>query len=414
MIQEKIKHPGFYCACDTQYLNTLAKALGSSINRHAPWAHMHFHVFDGTDQDRLWCLANGFTYSSEPTPREYSDTPEQKKAYWVNARFMRIPDLFHDDTAVISLDADSIMIADLSRDQFDQDMHHSWVTTSANRGQRSLGSAVGFAADQARHYLKERLQQHLDHGQLYWYLDQEIMDLMLEQGVILEMDLRYSDFKMRPHSYVWTGKGERKSNSVLVEKRNLFMRTPSQRYALDDENPHLGGNFVDSDPATWCPSAWQYVIEQFDIKSVMDVGSGRGHAARWFYRQGLEVTAIEGLSENVQYSIHPAQLHDITQGPYLTQVDLVNCIEVVEHIEEQYLDHLMTTLTQGRLVLMTHAVPGQKGYHHVNCQPSQYWIDHFDQRGYRLLQAESEQLRKLAGQDGGKHIARNGMLFVRD
>jgi uncharacterized protein (DUF1330 family) len=62
---------------------------------------------------------------------------------------------------------------------------------------------------------------------------------------------------------------------------------------------------------------------------------------------------------------------------------------------------------------MTHAVPGQKGWHHVNCQPSEYWINHLSSRGYELLEDDSKTIQKLSASDGGKHIARNGMVFKR-
>ena len=411
MIDKKLTKDGFYCACDTVYFNTLAKALGNSINRNAPWAHMHFHIFDGTDTDRQWCLANGFTYTSEKTPKGYLATPEDKKAFWVNARFILLPDIYEDSARVMSLDADSLLVNPLSPEQFQQDMQTSWVTVSGKREQRSLGSAVGFAADSARHKLAKKLQHHLETARLEWYLDQIVMDELLEQNIFSEMDRRYSDFKMKEESFIWTGKGDRKNSDTFKEKQMQYTKTT--KYVLDESKPHLGGNYSDSDPCTWCPSAWDYVIKKFNVKSVMDVGSGRGHAARWFARQGMAVTAIEGLIDNVENSIHPAQLHDLTQAPFLSKVDLVNCIEVVEHIEEEYLDNLLTTLTQGQLLLMTHAVPGQKGHHHVNCQPSEYWIDHLAARGFQLLEQDSQQVRELAGKDGGKHIARNGMLFAK-
>jgi hypothetical protein len=70
-------------------------------------------------------------------------------------------------------------------------------------------------------------------------------------------------------------------------------------------------------------------------------------------------------------------------------------------------------LFQGKYLLMTHAVPGQKGWHHVNCQPSDYWINHLKNRNYFLLEEDTRTIQSLARQDGGKHIFRNGMLFEK-
>lgn len=185
------------------------------------------------------------------------------------------------------------------------------------------------------------------------------------------------------------------------------------KYVLDENKPHLGGNFADGDPATWCPSAWKYILTKYNVKSVMDVGAGRGWAAKWFAEQGASVVAIEGLKENVDTAVVPMVLHDLTEGPFTANVEFVNCIEVVEHIEEKYIENLLDTLCQGSLLLMTHAVPGQKGWHHVNCQVSQYWIDHLARKGFALMSDDTSEIQKLAASDGGKHIARNGVLFAR-
>jgi len=186
-----------------------------------------------------------------------------------------------------------------------------------------------------------------------------------------------------------------------------------QAYVLDETKPHLGGNFAEIDPACWCPNVWSYIVSKYNVKTAMDVGSGNGRAAEWFAKQGLTVTAIEGLEKNVENSAHPAVLHDITTGPYINPVDFVNCIEVVEHIEETFLDNLLTTLCQGNYILITHALPGQKGWHHVNCQPSDYWIDHIESKGFEFLSEESNKIRKIAEDESAIHIAKNGLFFKK-
>ena len=179
------------------------------------------------------------------------------------------------------------------------------------------------------------------------------------------------------------------------------------------DEPHLGGNVKEGDPYTFCPQVWSYVIERFGIRSVLDLGSGSGNAADWFHRHGLRTVAVEGLAENVQNSLFPAVCHDLTKAPVITDVDLVHCQEVVEHIEEQYLDHLLRSLGCGRVILMTHALPGQTGYHHVNLQTAEYWVKHLASRGYNLLIEDSNRVRRLAQQENAVYMQRSGLLFHR-
>jgi hypothetical protein len=175
---------------------------------------------------------------------------------------------------------------------------------------------------------------------------------------------------------------------------------------------HLGGSIKVGDPFTYCPTVWNYVINRFSIESVLDLGSGCGNASWYFHKKGLKVIAVDGFHESVMSSIYPSIQHDITVSPVITRVGLVHCHEVVEHIEEQYLDNLLTSLMSGKFILMTHATPGQDGYHHVNCQPSEYWISHLQNRGCRLLEVDSERIKYYAKQDGASYMKATGMIFV--
>ena len=182
--------------------------------------------------------------------------------------------------------------------------------------------------------------------------------------------------------------------------------------ALDPNKPHLGGNFIELNPSTHCPNAWNYVINKYNIKSVLDVGSGSGYAAQWFSEQGVITTAIDGLEYNVQNAVYPTQQVDLTERPFCIGVDLVNCIEVVEHIEEKYLDNLLTTLCCGKFLMMTHGLPGQEGHHHVNCQPKEYWIDRLQARGFKEIVDDSNRLKSLAKK--AHHIKDSVMLFRKE
>jgi SAM-dependent methyltransferase len=183
------------------------------------------------------------------------------------------------------------------------------------------------------------------------------------------------------------------------------------KYVVDNSKPHLGGNLPGGDPSTFCPKSWSYIIEKYQIKSVTDIGSGLGHAANWFSQNGLNVIAIDGLEDNVRNSIYPAQMVDLTEKAFVESVDLVNCIEVVEHIEEKYLDNLLDTLCAGKYLLMTHAIPGQDGWHHVNCQWEDYWIDNLNKKGFILSKIDTEEIRNRAHK--AKHIKRSGLFFIK-
>lgn len=181
----------------------------------------------------------------------------------------------------------------------------------------------------------------------------------------------------------------------------------------DSNEPHLGGNILQGDAFTFCPLVWNYVAKRFCVQSVLDLGSGIGNAAHYFHGLGLKVVAIEGALANVRKSFYPAVCHDLTNGPVRSKVDLVHCQEVVEHIDPKYLDNLLDSLACGRVVLMTHALPGDGGHHHVNEQPTDYWVKHMASRGYVFLEEDSQRIRNLAEADGAVFMARTGLLFAK-
>jgi SAM-dependent methyltransferase len=174
---------------------------------------------------------------------------------------------------------------------------------------------------------------------------------------------------------------------------------------------HLGGNLVEGDALTFAPRAFDYLVDRFAVASVLDLGSGLGHAARYFKKRGCDVLAVDGLAVNVKQALYPTVQIDLTRQPVLTRVDLVHCQEVVEHIEEAFLENLLSSLVTGRIIVMTNALPGQDGYHHVNCQPTEYWVNHLASRGCTVLAEDTRRVRKLAEADGALYLARTGLVL---
>lgn len=184
-------------------------------------------------------------------------------------------------------------------------------------------------------------------------------------------------------------------------------------FVINENAPHLGGNLWQGDPWTFAPRVWQYMIDRFAVNSVLDVGSGRGHAAHWFHRSGCMTVAIDAEERNVASALYPTVMHDIAAAPFICPVDLAHCQEVVEHIPPQYLGNLMQTLCNGDTVIMSHGEPGQAGHNHVNLQLQGYWIEEFDKRGFALLEDDTIRIRKLAAGEAAHHLARSGLVFGR-
>lgn len=177
------------------------------------------------------------------------------------------------------------------------------------------------------------------------------------------------------------------------------------------EGPNgLGGNIKGGDPATHCPRVWEWMVGRFGVRHAIDVGCGEGHAALAISRLGVYVVAMDGMRHHD--AVFPIVCHDMRDGPFvIDNIDLVWSSEFVEHVGAHYVGNIIETFREARVVIMSHALPGQAGHHHVNCQPPEYWIERMETVGMRMLGQDTAKLRELAAMDGAYHMARTGMVF---
>jgi SAM-dependent methyltransferase len=202
---------------------------------------------------------------------------------------------------------------------------------------------------------------------------------------------------------------------IVRNRIRRFSRKPKHIiHAFDPKNPSLGGNKIGGDPCTYHPALWSFLVERFSVKSILDVGCGEGHCVKYFSDLGIRAVGFDGLQANIERAVVPITLHDLRSGPFIMPVDLVLCCEVVEHIEEKYLPNLLQSLANGRVIAMTHALPGQGGYHHVNCKPPSYWIKNLETLGYTFLPQETRKGISLIKASGRwTYFIETGLILER-
>lgn len=134
-------------------------------------------------------------------------------------------------------------------------------------------------------------------------------------------------------------------------------------------------------------------------QSVIDVGCGRGvWAAEWRRRGVAQCLGVDGEYVSRSSLLIPETdflARDLTKPFDLgRRFDLVQCLEVAEHVPSNAAAVLIDTLVRhGDIVIFSAAVPGQGGEHHVNERPFKYWRSLFHSRGYRMYDAVRPSLR---------------------
>ena len=176
---------------------------------------------------------------------------------------------------------------------------------------------------------------------------------------------------------------------------------------------HLGGFYTTVDKASHCPEMFKYLIENLDINSVLDIGCGMGYQMQEFMKYCDEVVGVDGSEYATSNSPVKESIfkHDFSVGELETEdrFDLCWCCEFVEHVKEEFRDNFLSSFAFCKYVAMTHAVPGQGGHHHVNCQPREYWVEHMSRFGFEFDEELTDQLKELAGK--GTHYGNTGLFF---
>jgi len=182
---------------------------------------------------------------------------------------------------------------------------------------------------------------------------------------------------------------------------------------MNDLPNHLGGhmnvNHIDL-------GALQYLHTTFKVKSLLDVGCGLGEMKNLCDQLNISYMGIDG-DWTVWRDHNNIILHDYTKGKstwtYDHTYDLAWSTEFVEHVEEKYIDNFMNDIVKCKYALITHALPRKKGYHHVNCQTQDYWINIFSKYNFKFDEKTTKIIRAKSSMER-EFIRENGLFFKKE
>jgi hypothetical protein len=190
---------------------------------------------------------------------------------------------------------------------------------------------------------------------------------------------------------------------ITDEEDKLIQRS---FYGGKGDRPHLGG-FTDFDCMGVSPSLWKHMVSHLGIKSVLDVGCGRGVSTSWFVTHELEfVQCVEGSHDAVSQSIVPEKErhvieHDFSRGPWWPDrtVDAVWAVEFTEHVGRNYQPNYATAFRKAALIFVTHSNWG--GWHHVEVHNDDWWRVRWEAAGLVYSEILTNEAREVAMNDQG-------------
>jgi len=122
-------------------------------------------------------------------------------------------------------------------------------------------------------------------------------------------------------------------------------------------------------------------------ETILDLGCG------WTkkYAKYLNADGYDGNPNTLDGTIL-----DISQPFTLPKTySLVICLEVIEHIPQQYEQTVLNNITKHTTnhIILSWAQPNQPGRNHVNCKPQHYVTSQMQQRGYTLHNQHTKHLK---------------------
>lgn len=125
-----------------------------------------------------------------------------------------------------------------------------------------------------------------------------------------------------------------------------------------------------------------------------DLGCGDGSYVRHFNDRGIKTI---GFDNNPEYEDDIFKA-DLTEKLDIRPLDVVLCLEVGEHIPEQFQDVFLDNVTRlaTKRVILSWGIPDQEGHGHVNCRTNNWVKVQMAQRGWRYEAAPSNDFRKAA------------------
>lgn len=129
---------------------------------------------------------------------------------------------------------------------------------------------------------------------------------------------------------------------------------------------------------------------------VIDFGCGRATLLRYLHDRGFEqLHGIEG-TDFPAFEYGNIAVQDLTEPFIKDPIGNSICLEVGEHIEQEYADQFIKNIVENtsKRLILSWAIPGQSGIGHVNCKHNIWVIDRFEISGFKLDVEDTLEIRQ--------------------
>lgn len=146
--------------------------------------------------------------------------------------------------------------------------------------------------------------------------------------------------------------------------------------------------------------------------SILDLGAGVGHYEAPYRACGLSWRGFDGSANIEEATDGRVAWADLSVPIDVGPADWVQSLEVGEHLPAQFTDIFVDNLCRHarKGIVLSWAVPGQGGRHHVNNRDNAFVVTALAKRGFALDSARTRTMRSSATLSWMK---RTSMIFTR-
>jgi hypothetical protein len=146
-----------------------------------------------------------------------------RQTYYACVRFVRLAELLRPGQRCLSIDVDGLV-----RGRFvDQLGTEDFYLYEKPKDGTHLAGALLFNGTAGSHnFLQEyaqRLRSSISKHDLYWFLDQIILDQLVPKYHKGLLPMSYIDWAMRDESAIWSAKGKRKELEVFKQEQRKYL-----------------------------------------------------------------------------------------------------------------------------------------------------------------------------------------------
>ena len=244
-----------YAAADSIYFDLHARPLIKSVLANTSEHRVHIHIYDPRPDQIEFCNS----YPGVSCTYEYLDDqefdlvlkywqsrttynndrqaqmgkkgrtfgPEElkrliKQTYYACARFVRLAELLHPGQRCLSIDVDGLVRGDFDVDLGAEDFY---LYEKPKDGTHLAGAILFNGQPQSYAFLQEYatvLKTNIEQNELYWFLDQVILDQLVPKYRKGLLPMSYIDWAMKEGSPIWSAKGKRKDLEVFKQEQRKY------------------------------------------------------------------------------------------------------------------------------------------------------------------------------------------------